>query len=54
MRQIHSYVTDPTCKRLGHQTWVALSILLTEVLIIVKFGRGEFPDPIPKNVQIGK
>jgi len=53
MRQIYSYLTDPHCKRIGHQTFLSLVVLLTELIVIVKFGEGEFPNPMPENVKIG-
>lgn len=53
LRQIYSYMTDPKCKRIGHQTFLAALILATEVLVIFKFGRGEFANPMPNSVQTG-
>jgi hypothetical protein len=51
LRQIYSYITDAQCKRIGHQTFLALLILLTELALIAKFGRGEFPHPMPDHVR---
>eukprot|EP00455_Lapot_gusevi_P035845 TRINITY_DN3973_c0_g1_i1.p1 TRINITY_DN3973_c0_g1~~TRINITY_DN3973_c0_g1_i1.p1 ORF type:complete len:420 (-),score=117.17 TRINITY_DN3973_c0_g1_i1:185-1444(-) len=48
LRQVYMYLTDPRVKRLGAQTWLAISIQLTELLIIIKFGRGQFPNPMPE------
>jgi phosphatidylserine synthase 2 len=53
LRQIYSYMTDVNCKRIGHQTFLALLILITELIVIIKFGQGEFPDPMPNNVRWG-
>ena len=53
LRQIYSYMTDPNCKRIGHQTFLSLVILSTEVIVILKFGQGEFPNPMPDNIQWG-
>jgi phosphatidylserine synthase 2 len=53
LRQIYSYISDPHCKRIGHQTFLSLVVLLTELIVIVKFGEGEFPNPMPHNIRIG-
>lgn len=52
LRQIYSFMTDPTCKRIGHQTFLSLVVLLTELIVIAKFGRDEFPDPMSDNVKL--
>lgn len=38
VRQFYSYVTDTSCKRVGTQCWVFGAIMMTELLICVKFG----------------
>jgi phosphatidylserine synthase 2 len=53
LRQIYSYISDPHCKRIGHQTFLSLVVLLTELIVIVKFGEGEFPNPMPHNIRVG-
>lgn len=53
LRQIYSYMSDPTCKRIGHQTFLGLVILSTELIFIVKMSQGEFPNPMPEKVKIG-
>lgn len=53
LRQIYSYLTDPKCKRLGHQCFMSIVILTTECLIVYKFGKGEFPAPMPDHVKVG-
>lgn len=43
LRQVYTYMTDPTCKRIGTQTFLCLLMLITELLVIVKMsGGGEF------------
>ncbi len=49
-RQIYNYVSDPNCKRLGVQAWVGLSILLAELLLVVKFGRGIFDENLLNSI----
>lgn len=53
LRQIYSYMSDPHCKRIGHQTFLGLLILSTELIVIFKFGRGEFTNPMPDNIRFG-
>ena len=50
VREFYQYVADPECKRVGAQTWLIAASILTELLLVFKFGRGEFPNPAPKNV----
>ena len=38
------------CKRLGMHAWMATANIMTELLINIKFGRGEFPEPAPKEI----
>jgi hypothetical protein len=38
--------------KLGAYAWLAGAILFTEVLIIIKFGRGEFTAPFPERVKL--
>eukprot|EP01134_Creolimax_fragrantissima_P002928 CFRG2928T1 len=42
LRQLYIYITDPSCVRLGTQSWTTMGVLCTEVLLIVKFGAGVF------------
>jgi len=52
-RQIYQYMSDPHCKRIGHQTFLSLVILITELLNIVKLSKGEFHEEMPKHIKIG-
>ena len=38
------------CKRIGPQAWLLIGSIATEVLIIFKFGQGEFPNAAPASV----
>ncbi|KAH9494478.1 Phosphatidylserine synthase 2 [Bulinus truncatus] len=38
IRQYYVYVTDTRCKRVGTQLWVFCAIMLTEMIICIKFG----------------
>ncbi|KAF9115886.1 hypothetical protein BGX27_005952 [Mortierella sp. AM989] len=50
VREAYQYLHDPNCKRIGPQAWLLISSITTEVLIIFKFGKGEFPNPAPTSV----
>lgn len=50
VRESYQFFTDPKCKRLGAQAWLAAIIIIVELLICVKFGRGQFPKPAPPAV----
>jgi phosphatidylserine synthase 2 len=40
------------CKRLGSHAWLAIANLGTELLIIIKYGQGEFPAPAPLHIKV--
>eukprot|EP00184_Porphyridium_aerugineum_P004678 CAMPEP_0184698650 /NCGR_PEP_ID=MMETSP0313-20130426/5193_1 /TAXON_ID=2792 /ORGANISM="Porphyridium aerugineum, Strain SAG 1380-2" /LENGTH=467 /DNA_ID=CAMNT_0027157617 /DNA_START=78 /DNA_END=1481 /DNA_ORIENTATION=+ len=41
-RELYQYVSDENCSTFGSQAWILAAILLTEICIIVKFGRSLF------------
>ena len=45
IRQYYIYVTDKTCRRLGNQIWLFLAIMVTELLLSIKFGIAILPRP---------
>lgn len=45
VRQYYVYVTDNTCQRLGTQAWVYFGVMVTELLISVRFGASILPRP---------
>ena len=45
VRQYYVYVTDRTCKRVGTQAWVYCGIMVTELLISIKFGAPMLSSP---------
>lgn len=45
IRQYYLYTTDKTCKRLGMQSWIYLAIMITELLISIRFGGPMLPRP---------
>ncbi|KAI7832449.1 phosphatidyl serine synthase-domain-containing protein [Gamsiella multidivaricata] len=50
VREAYQYFHDDNCKRIGPQAWLLIGSIATEVLIVFKFGQGEFPNPAPKEV----
>lgn len=38
---------------MGQHTWLLLATVLTELLIIVKWSRGQFPEPAPYHIKVG-
>ncbi|KAJ3234962.1 hypothetical protein HDU81_000981 [Chytriomyces hyalinus] len=49
-REVYQYLSDPRCKRLGYHAWMLVANVMTESLICIKFGVGEFTEPFPPNV----
>ena len=47
VREAYQLLSDKKCKRLGAQAWICIACILTETLICIKFGRGEFTAPFP-------
>lgn len=45
VRQYYMYVTDNTPQRLGTQAWVYLGVMVTEVLVSIRFGLSILPRP---------
>eukprot|EP01113_Clastostelium_recurvatum_P032916 TRINITY_DN4292_c0_g1_i2.p1 TRINITY_DN4292_c0_g1~~TRINITY_DN4292_c0_g1_i2.p1 ORF type:complete len:458 (-),score=145.06 TRINITY_DN4292_c0_g1_i2:34-1407(-) len=53
LREYYQFVTDPNTKRFGTMAWLCCAVCALEVLICIKFGQGEFPDPAPRAVVWG-
>ncbi|KAG5634957.1 hypothetical protein H0H81_000218, partial [Sphagnurus paluster] len=39
--------------RMGQHVWLLLATILTELLVIKKWSKGQFTDPFPKAVKVG-
>lgn len=50
MREMYEYMSNPACKRFGQQSWVVTAILVTECMIIWKFGYDILTTPFPPHV----
>ncbi|KAJ3209615.1 hypothetical protein HK099_008472, partial [Clydaea vesicula] len=53
VREGYQYLTDKECKRFGMHAWLAAANVLTELIVCIKFGQGEFNEPTPRHVLIG-
>lgn len=52
MRESFEYMDNPECKRMGTQTWVAITIIFTELLIVCKFDWETVTIPPPRHITI--
>jgi phosphatidylserine synthase 2 len=50
-REYYEYVTNKSCKRLGHNVWLAHLILFVEWCCILKFSQNMFYEPFPVYVK---
>ncbi|THD22289.1 Phosphatidylserine synthase [Fasciola hepatica] len=50
IREYFQFLDDPNCKRLGRQLWMMMCIVITELLIILKFGWPVVTKPLPRHV----
>lgn len=52
LRETFQLLDDPNCEKLGRQSWVLLSVVITEVLICAKFGWKTITIPLPKSIAL--
>ncbi|XP_078576153.1 phosphatidylserine synthase 2-like isoform X2 [Branchiostoma floridae x Branchiostoma japonicum] len=52
-REVYQYMDDPSCKSLGHWTWMAFLLVMTELAIVLRFGRDLLLIPLPDHVLRG-
>lgn len=52
MRETFQYLDDPNCRTFGRQAWVVLAVIITEFLVIAKFGWEIITLPLPRYVAI--
>eukprot|EP00753_Platysulcus_tardus_P005718 PLAT13641.1.p2 GENE.PLAT13641.1~~PLAT13641.1.p2 ORF type:complete len:420 (+),score=216.93 PLAT13641.1:38-1261(+) len=52
MAEYYSYVSDPSCKKIGPRAWLGVANILLEVLVWLKHGRGMFTAPFPTHVKL--
>ncbi|CAH8451982.1 unnamed protein product [Dicrocoelium dendriticum] len=44
------FMDDPNCRRLGRQAWMFCCIIITELLIVIKFGWETVTKPLPRHI----
>jgi len=49
-REYYEYITNKSCKRFGHNVWLAHLIVFVEWCIVMKFSDGIFTEPFPNYV----
>jgi phosphatidylserine synthase 2 len=47
---IYRYATDLSCLRLGFAARLMIFLLTLELLVVISFSRGEFPESVPSHV----
>ncbi|PVV00906.1 hypothetical protein BB560_004696, partial [Smittium megazygosporum] len=50
-REYYEFYSNPNRKKLGIHAWMFLITILTELLVIFKFSKGEFNTPSPKHIS---
>uniref|UniRef100_A0A8H8CHI5 Phosphatidylserine synthase 2 n=1 Tax=Psilocybe cubensis TaxID=181762 RepID=A0A8H8CHI5_PSICU len=54
VRELYQYINDPRrAVRMGQHVWLLLATIVTEFLVIAKWGKGQFPEPLPSKVKWG-
>jgi len=52
VRELYQYINDPRrAVRMGQHVWLLLATVGTELLVIIKWSRGQFPEPLPTRVK---
>ncbi|XP_033106106.1 phosphatidylserine synthase 2-like isoform X1 [Anneissia japonica] len=52
IRETFQYLEDPTCKKFGEQSWIISAMILTEVLLVLKFDRELILKPFPSHIAV--
>lgn len=50
MRETFQFIDDPNCKKFGIQVWIVGAIIVTEILITLKFDWELMTKPLPKHI----
>jgi len=54
VRELYQYINDPRrAVRMGQHVWLLLATVATELLVIAKWSKGQFPEPLPTKVKWG-
>jgi len=52
LRETFQLLDDPDCEKLGRQAWVTLTIVVTELLVCLKFGWSTVTKPLPRHIAL--
>ena len=52
LRETFQLLDDPECNKLGRQTWVLITIVMTELFICIKFGKETMTKPLPRHIAL--
>jgi len=52
MRETFQYLDDPKCKKFGRQSWLITAIIITELLITLKFDWATVTMPLPTHISL--
>jgi phosphatidylserine synthase 2 len=52
LRETFQLLDDPEFNQLGRQTWVLILIVITELLICIKFGWATITKPLPRHIAL--
>ncbi|KJA23276.1 hypothetical protein HYPSUDRAFT_40085 [Hypholoma sublateritium FD-334 SS-4] len=54
VRELYQYINDPRrAVRMGQHVWLLLATIVTELLVITKWSKGQFAAPFPPMVKAG-
>lgn len=54
VRELYQYVNDPRrAVRMGQHVWLLFATIVTEILVITKWSKGVFSEPLPSKVKWG-
>ncbi|TFK27595.1 phosphatidylserine synthase 2 [Coprinopsis marcescibilis] len=54
VRELYQYINDPRrAVRMGQHVWLLLATIITELLVITKWSKGQFSEPLPTRVKWG-
>ncbi|KAH7919004.1 PSS-domain-containing protein [Leucogyrophana mollusca] len=52
VRELYQYINSPRkAKRMGQHVWLLLATVLTELLVITKWSKGQFEAPLPLHIK---
>lgn len=52
LREVFQLLDDPDYNKIGRQSWMLLAVVITEVLVCVKFGWDTITIPLPRHIAL--